>query len=346
MVRCPSRVFPDMASDDIEPDEGLPAGDPITEAAINWFIRLRDDALSEAGHREFHCWHDASPLHARAYAEISAFWSELDALPLAPSPLRSLSCDPVPAVAARLQPRGSLWWRGAAGGLVAVLLALVFAPHLWIAATADLSSGTGEVRTFRLADGSRMMLDAQSAVSIALTDDQREVRLLRGRAWFDVAHEPRPFVVEVGSMRVRDIGTAFETGLRGDGGDVSVTQGLVELTIPHGRAITLAAGQSARFTSDGPVRLVQSPGSLAAWRGGQLQFVDMPLAEVLADLSRHGAGTPVLLPGDLSHHRVTGLVNLTDPVAARDTVLARAGTKARGFGRYYVVMKRSTVMQK
>lgn len=342
MVHSPSRVFPGMASDDIEPGNGFPADDPIVEAAISWFVRLRDTASGEADRQAFQRWQDLSPLHGQAYAEIREIWADLDALRL-PGPLPA-ELAPARAATAGVPPRRCQtlrWNRG--GGLIAALLLALLASGPWSSPSGDLDSRTGEVRRLTLADGSRVELDAQSTINVALTPARREIRLIRGRAWFNVAQERRPFVVAVGAARVRDIGTAFEVGRREAGGDVSVTHGVVELTAAGGTAMRLTVGQSARFTDSGRARLVQSPERLAAWRSGRLQFVDMPLSDVLADLSRHGAGTPLLL-GSLGDHRVTGAVDLSDPLAARDAVLARAGAQPRGFAGWYVVIRRAPVM--
>src|SRR3546814_19688281 len=49
-------------------------------------------------------------------------------------------------------------------------------------------------------------------------------------AWFQVAKDrARPFVVEVGDVRVRAVGTAFGVKRTAGGVDVQVTEGVVEV---------------------------------------------------------------------------------------------------------------------
>src|SRR3546814_19529010 len=50
-----------------------------------------------------------------------------------------------------------------------------------------------------------------------------------GEAWFQVAHDAhRPFVVDVGSVRIRAVGTAFSVRRNPEGSDVLLTEGVVE----------------------------------------------------------------------------------------------------------------------
>ncbi|MEM9684941.1 MAG: FecR/PupR family sigma factor regulator, partial [Pseudomonadota bacterium] len=48
------------------------------DAAANWFVRLRDDAVSAADRAAFRAWHDADPTHAAAYLEMERLWEGLD----------------------------------------------------------------------------------------------------------------------------------------------------------------------------------------------------------------------------------------------------------------------------
>src|SRR3546814_10056817 len=55
------------------------------------------------------------------------------------------------------------------------------------------------------------------------------ITLEEGEAWFQVAHDAhRPFVVDVGSVRIRAVGTAFSVRRNPEGVDVMVTEGVVE----------------------------------------------------------------------------------------------------------------------
>ena len=110
------------------------------------------------------------------------------------------------------RPRAQLGWRqlAAAAAVVLVVLggAVRFAPkpaptgpktgRPIVLATTSISyvSAIGEVKTIALPDGSRMTLDADSAVVGRFGHAGRSVHLTRGRAFFAVAHDAsRPFTV-------------------------------------------------------------------------------------------------------------------------------------------------------
>src|SRR3546814_16020939 len=58
----------------------------------------------------------------------------------------------------------------------------------------------------------------------------RQIALKSGEAWFQVAKDrARPFVVEIGDVRVRAVGTAFSVRREANGVDVQVTEGVVEV---------------------------------------------------------------------------------------------------------------------
>jgi transmembrane sensor len=319
-----------MSNDDDRSAGPIEDDDPVSAEALIWFVRRRDAAPSRLDQLRFSRWLGRSPEHAQAYAEIESLWSDLDAVEPAPV-ARSLGWPD--------QAKPALRWRRGAGGALAASLALLLAfnaPQLWVAAIADASTGRGETGALVLADGTEVALGADSAIDVAIDADRRRIRLLKGRAWFKVAHEARPFTVAWGDAQVLDIGTAFEVIERAGGGEVAVSDGLVELTADGGRALRLREGQAARF-EQGQSRLIGSVPGAAAWREGRLQFVDARLSDVLDDLARFGASRAIVLDSDLARRQLTGVVDLADPSAAQEAILQRVGGRTRRIGPWLFV---------
>ena len=327
-------VFLPMSFDEHSVPEENEPDDPIAAAALDWFVRLRGEGIREEDRRMFERWRDADPAHADAFAEVEALWSDLDAVS-PPLPLPHAWAEP-----SRVRKPARGRWRLWGTGAIAASFLAIGAPQLWIMAIADARTGIAERRALSLADGSHVTLDADSAIDVSIDADSRRIRLLRGRAWFEVAHEARPFTVAVGNAQVRDIGTAFDITKRGDGGDVAVTQGLVELTAAGGRALRLGRGGAARFSGAGRYDFVPPPPLPASWMKGRLQFVGMPVSDVLDDLARYGAGRPLILSDDVARRRITGSVDLAHPAAARDAILARASAQALRVGPWLFVTAR------
>ncbi len=133
-----------------------------------------------------------------------------------------------------------------AAGVMALFLAMDPVAQL-----ADVRTARGEQRTMRLADGSRLMLDADSAVDIDYDQDGRTIRLVRGRIHADVRHgDPRPFRVAALDGEVRDVGTSFDVSFERDRIETIVTGGIV-MARNAGAQLRLVAGEGA------------------SWRGGE-----------------------------------------------------------------------------
>lgn len=107
-----------------------------------------------------------------------------------------------------------------------------------------------------LRDGSKVELEPRSKVTLARSSDTAiDLELVRGTAWFDVAHDPaRAFTVRADDVAVRVVGTRFKvartesqtSGASASEIVVAVERGVVEVT--HAGALTrLRSGQSGSF---------------------------------------------------------------------------------------------------
>src|SRR5690606_14686343 len=125
--------------------------------------------------------------------------------------------------------RGNSGRRYAAAASVVILagaLLLVFVPTR----PQVYSTGIGEQRTVKLADGSIVHLNTDSSLRVEYSPATREVHLVEGEALFVVAKEPaRPFRVEAGQTTVQALGTQFNVYRRAGGIEVSVIEGAVRV---------------------------------------------------------------------------------------------------------------------
>lgn len=155
---------------------------------------------------------------------------------------------------------------------------------LWQAA---LDSPHGRQSRHGLPDGSSVQLDAQSHAEVQYLRAVRRVRLVRGAAFFAVAHAPeRPFTVDAGPVQVTVLGTRFGVErLPGDAVLVQVESGRVRVAGP-GLARELGAGQALRVQADGQAQDLAAA-EPATWRHGELVFLGTPLHEALARLERY-----------------------------------------------------------
>jgi ferric-dicitrate binding protein FerR (iron transport regulator) len=161
------------------------------------------------------------------------------------------------------------------------------APAVRVAAT-----GAGERATFRLSDGTGVMLGVASTLRYPANfgEDSREVSV-EGEAYFDVIHDARrPFVVHAGQLVAKDLGTQFTVRLYpGDpGARVVVREGRVAIRALQGtRTTVVAPGQQGRLALDGAVALTTADTTAVfAWLMGRLVLRSVPLRDALSDLGR------------------------------------------------------------
>ena len=210
----------------------------------------------------------------------------------------------------------------------AALAMLVAWPEAWLRLQADHRSGH-VVQDVRLPDGSRAVLDADSAIAVQFDARVRRVDLLRGRAWFDVSPDAqRRFSVVAGNGVVEDISTAF-TVARSDGAvEAQVGQGRVRVASPADGGWTyLQAGQRAVYGDrSGVTRLGDvAADSVGAWRQGELLLEQASVTEAVQWVGRYRAG-PTFVRGDLSKlPAVSAALRIDRPEQALDALVATAG---------------------
>lgn len=153
------------------------------------------------------------------------------------------------------------------------------------------ATDAGRIGRLPLPDGSELLLDAGSAVEVRLLAARREVKLLRGGAFFAVARDAaRPFVVLAGDARVTVLGTRFAVEMDVRGIAVAVESGRVSVQgAASSDALVLGPGGAARVGLDAsPKRSAPRPAeAVAPWRTGWLDFDQVPLGEAAAQLNRY-----------------------------------------------------------
>ena len=166
----------------------------------------------------------------------------------------------------------------------------------------------GARSTLRLADGSRVDLNGDSAIDVQITGRRRTVRLLKGEAWFDVAEDKRPFKVEAAGRTITDIGTAFDVRLVDRSVHVAVSEGRVAVDTAKTAPTEIGAGQLLVSRPDGEVQVRRlDVAALGDWRFGRVQFSGTPLAEAVAEMNRYSASPIRVGDPSLNGLKVSGV---------------------------------------
>lgn len=285
-------------------------GDSLQGQVIEWLMRLEGAPGDTALRTEFEDWLSRCETRRRAYSAVERVWAASARLP----PLTTARRESARA--------GRPWYRRPAammsGAAIAACLALLAVPAVQLHLTADHITQIGELRDLVLEDGSRIALDASSAVAIEYAPGLRSVRLLAGQAFFDVVPSPqRPFVVKVGQVEVSVTGTAFDVARAGTGVAVSVQSGSVKVTRSgsgSGSIAPLTAGQRVQIANDGRVsREAVSPGDVDAWRDRRLVAYDAVLRDAVEQVGRHMQGMIVFADSAIADSLVSGVIDLSRP---------------------------------
>ena len=320
----------------------------VLEQASHWWELLHSDSASSSDHREFGEWVARSPERVEAYLETARLvkaiksprliWPstaaevlirEAKSSPEAVLPFSTARvAEPADRRGAR-QSHGRIAWAAAAVLLVGVGLVL-----FTLEKPQEFTTALGEQRSVLLADGSRVTINTASTIEVNLHNGRRQVRLVRGEALFEVAHDAaRPFVVRAGNALLEDVGTQFNVDMHSNDTTVTVVEGQVAVDSPGAKEIAGAqANNSGRGTVEPLIlgandRVVVTPAGVGApqrgvdvaasvaWTQRQLMFEHRPLSEVAEEFNRYNKDRIDIDSAELKGQEVTGVFDAKDPAS-------------------------------
>ncbi|WP_343805900.1 FecR family protein [Paenochrobactrum glaciei] len=308
----------------------IPVSSAVKDEALDWFMRLKEEDDADLRHA-FQLWLKADNMHEKAYLQLTKLYG-FDALKqatLEDMRLREETRQPV------LQ-KGSFFPARLMAGMMLASLSLILLAgwqfnNLTIWWRADYRTSYGEQQVVNLSDGSTMLLNTGSAVAVDFEHETRRINLLRGEAYFDVAHdENRPFIVRGQHTDVKVTGTAFSVRTNSEKDAIVLERGRVEvqsLNKPE-KLETLNAGEAIEASNtDLLAKETVNLSSMLAWKDGRIIFHDRPFADALANLQRYYAGTVILWADVSALPLVSGNYRIDAPEAAITTLAAVSGLK-------------------
>lgn len=294
----------------------------VAQRALEWLVELQGDPVAPETVREWASWRAAHPDHERAWLRIESVQGTLQ--PLA-GPSNAAIAQAALAAPASAQRRRALKavsalaiTSGAAWGVGQI------AP--WREWTSDHRTAIGERRDLTLPDGTRVVLNTDSAIDVRYSAAQRRVALIAGEILITTAHEAaavaRPFLVETPHGTARALGTEYTVRLLDTATEVSVFQGAVQIRprddAEHG--LTLQSGLRAHYSARGVAQPAAAEENQIAWKDGFIVARGMRLADFITELGRYCRDTLSCDPA-VSDLRLSG----SFPVNNVDKVLAALG---------------------
>lgn len=273
-------------------------------AAAAWVVRLHGPHRSPELEEGFRQWLAADPEHARQFERVTDVWDTST----------RMAVDGLPRVRTRWRSSPFRAWAAAAAVAAAALAVGYFSGRF--RSGVEYRTGIGAPRVVQLQDGSRISLDADTAVHVSYSDTERRVRLTGGRAYFQVKHNPGwPFVVVAGRHQITDIGTAFM--VRQDSGRTVVTLVAGQVAVssrssdPAGSRplpLILTPGQRLTLAAAGPPELDRPRmDDATAWLHGEIVLDDTPLTRAVAALNRYDPVRLVIADPQVARLHVSGI---------------------------------------
>ena len=315
----------------------------IEKQAIAWFTRM-NGRPSATDREDFARWLAASAAHEQHYADVQRLWTDLGPLADAVEPRAATAlAGPLQKIEELRRQRRS--GKIAAGAALSLLLCVAIGwlwlerPHLFQDWQADYATASAEQRNLTLADGSTVLLDADSAIAVDFTATERRVELLRGTAFFSVVTGQAPFIVAARNGEARVLGTRFEVSAEEREVNVTLDSGSVEVALRGGGGrLVLKPGESVSYgaTKLGSAHAVDLA-EATAWRQGRYIFTNARLADVLERIGRYRRGRILVTSGELGERRVSGNIALRDGNAALAAIQSSVGFQVTALGRLTLV---------
>jgi transmembrane sensor len=291
--------------------------DPIerraqAEAAA-WMALLHSPERNAVVEASLLRWIAAHPSHAIAWETATNVWNETGDL------VQHIPPRHVP----RRRPSKTFWIPVAAVAATCLAVAGIYIKDTLIS---GVTTTIGEQRTLTLEDGTRVELNTDSRLQVDFDRHLRAVTLKSGEAYFQVAHETRPFVVIAGDRKIVALGTEF-TVRREQTSDESLTVTLIE-----GRVAVEPVGVSTTSSAEAPTAVtVLNPGErlrvshhsdakvdapsidkVTGWMRGQLIFDHTPLHEAATEFSRYSSVKITVMSPGTREIPVGGIFRISD----------------------------------
>lgn len=297
---------------------------------------------------ELAAWLEKSARHRIAYDMIAGAWDDASELSSARWPDAALRRQPfyrrhaaqvgiATAAAVLLAGTLSVWMLGKAG----------VSPFIQTAQAATYETRLGEIRTFRLSDGTRLTLDTDTKVGAGVRGALMELELVRGRIRVETGARPAAFLVNTKSS-VQIDGTSFDASRTAAGVRVVALREGVTITrvsgeIPEqakasGVIDALPVGVQADVAQT--LRIVRLPPPDVGWVTGMVTLESSPLEDAIAAINRYNEAKIILASPQFAKRPVSGAFRATDPSAFAAVVARLFGLRVDRQGHTIVLRDR------
>jgi len=289
----------------------------VLQEAAKWFAVLQSGSASPGERQAWNAWLE-QPEHAQAWAKVERISGQFQPL------VTDAAGRTAGAMLHSRQPNRRQTLKVLSVLCGGAVLSLAGGSLPWRQWAADERTAVGEVRDLRLADGSQLWLNTDTAVDIAFDASARSLALYRGELLIDApaSRRARPLLLTSREGRVRSE-QAARFSLRQEDGKtrLSVFTGVVDIQLDGFATTSVSAGQQTEFGRRHVAPLSAARTEHQAWATGVLLADNQRLEDFLTELSRYRHGYLGCDPR-IADLRVVGAFPLADTERVLDALAA------------------------
>ncbi|MFT5851601.1 MAG: transmembrane sensor [Colwellia sp.] len=315
----------------------------IDDEASIWLVRLDNGHLSDPSRKELKAWLSADKRHPIALKAMTDIWDDMDEV------LMLINNDSSKSLSLwrLLNPVFEPFVLAASVSFLAIIIWLAMPINVQKSSYATL---IGQQMSATFDDGSIIHLNTNSSIETEFSDEKRIIKLIKGEALFEVAHDPnRPFLVYAGDRLVQAIGTEFVIHLKSENIQVTVTDGKVKMSkvalntkltdikelnnttiqkddvyLTKGEKVIVSSNQAPKLTRIEPDNIKRK----LSWLDGKLIFVNEELFDVIQEINRYVDIEIVLKDPSLHKTKISGRFNLEDSEALIEAIVISFNMKS------------------
>lgn len=274
----------------------------IDEQATQWLVKLHSGAITDAQLAEFKRWLQASSQHVEAFRKAETLWrmtryaEALISPPKTTKPANSMKAIYSTAALFLL-------------GLLVLFSTVSPGPQQY--KEVIYSTAVAQIQTFTLPDNTEVTLGADSKISVWYEDTQRNVRLIKGEALFNVIPDKqRPFITRTEDATITVLGTQFDVQRMPHHTRVTVGQGKVAVS-NHKQIVNLTKGQKVTLNNDKVHDVTAfAPEHFAQWQRKRFTFTKQPLQDLISVLNRYNPIPVKIASPQLKHLKITAAFSI------------------------------------
>ena len=257
--------------------------------------KVLTDEATPTEQQELNKWLHASPTNQQYFADLKQIWAQSG------DAVASLNVDTDKAWA-QVQKRIheppkklSVKWLSTANIMkIAAAALLLFGAIKFFDSGSTLKNkeiaATTTVFQDTLSDGSKVSLNKKSSLTTVFSKKERRVKM-SGEAFFEVAHDTiKPFVIEVKTLEIKVVGTAFNVDNLSEVGKIIVVveSGKVLLRGANGAEIYLVKDEKAIYdVATGQFeRSINSNKNIMAYKTNRLDFDRTTLSDAVKQINQ------------------------------------------------------------